>query len=161
MVGKNYEHGGIAKNGAKLVTAVSSATVPKITILVGGSFGAGNYGMCGRAYQPRFLFMWPNAKISVMGPEQAAGVLTQIKRESIAAKKGTWPAEEESAYRSEIEARYNAQASCYYSTARLWDDGVIDPRETRSIISQALNAAQFGESCSDPLRRQPFGVFRM
>lgn len=151
MVGSEYERKGIAKDGAKLVTAVSCAEVPKITIIVGGSFGAGNYGMCGRAYDPRFLFMWPNAKISVMGPEQAASVLTQIKEES-----GKSTKEELESFRQEILKQYNHQSSCWYSTARLWDDGVILPTDTRSVISRSLNASNHTK-----IKETQFGVFRM
>jgi 3-methylcrotonyl-CoA carboxylase beta subunit len=156
MVGKEYEHRGIAKDGAKMVTAVACASVPKITIVVGGSFGAGNYAMAGRAYQPRFMFLWPNARISVMGPEQAAGVLTQIKREGITQRGESWPADEEQKYRSEIEQRYNAQASAYYASARLWDDGIIDPLATRTVISLSLRATAGAE-----IADTDFGVFRM
>lgn len=161
MVGKDYEHRGIAKDGAKLVTAVSCARVPKITVIVGGSFGAGNYGMAGRAYQPRFLYMWPNSRISVMGPEQAASVLTQIKREGYSAKGEDWDKTEEQQYYDEIANRYQEQASCYYSTARLWDDGVIDPRSTRSVLALSLGVCA-NKSPAQGLDRTPaFGVFRM
>jgi len=156
MVGKQYEHGGIARDGAKLVTAVSCARVPKITIIVGGSFGAGNYGMAGRAYQPRFLFMWPTARISVMGPEQAASVLTQIKTDSYQVRGKPWSAKEQSDYRDEITARYSSEAHATYATARLWDDGIIAPEETRTVLSTCLDI------CSTaPLAETRYGVFRM
>lgn len=158
MVGKEYEHGGIAKHGAKMVTAVSCCSVPKFTLLLGGSFGAGNYGMSGRAYQPRLLFMWPSARISVMGPQQAASVLTQVKRDGYQQKGKAAPEKELDAYRAEIEARYTSQASAYYSTARLWDDGIISPLQTRSTLALGL-AASFNER---PNREQSdFGIFRM
>lgn len=156
MVGSEYERKGIAKDGAKLVTAVSCANVPKITLVVGGSFGAGNYGMAGRAYSPRFLYMWPNAQISVMGPDQAASVLTQIKRESVSASGKTPNEIELSAYENEIRNQYLAQASAYYSSARLWDDGIILPEETRSVISQSLAACEYS-----PIPDFTPGVFRM
>lgn len=155
MVGRQYEHQGIAKDGAKLVTAVSCSRVPKFTVIVGGSFGAGNYGMAGRAYQPRALFMWPNARISVMGPEQAASVLTQVRRESATQRGEEWSLEEEQAYRRSIEERYNTQASCYYSTARLWDDGVIDPTQTRDVLALAIAASTHAEWPA-----VSYGVFR-
>ena len=141
MVGRKYESGGIAKDGAKLVTAVATASVPKFTVIIGGSFGAGNYGMCGRAYSPRFLFMWPNARISVMGGIQAAAVLATVRRDGIEAKGGTWPAEEEAAFRAPIEAQYEAQGHPYYASARLWDDGIIDPADTRMVLGLSLSAA--------------------
>jgi 3-methylcrotonyl-CoA carboxylase beta subunit len=141
MVGRDYEAGGIAKDGAKMVTAVATARVPKITVVVGGSFGAGNYGMCGRAYSPRFLFMWPNARISVMGGEQAASVLAQVKRDGIEAKGGSWTAEEEAAFKAPIRESYEREGSPYYSTARLWDDGIIAPADTRRVLALALSAA--------------------
>lgn len=156
MVGKDYEAGGIAKNGAKMVTAVSTTRVPKITIIIGGSFGAGNYSMCGRAYSPRFLFMWPNARISVMGPDQAAGVLATVKRDQYDAAGQEWSAEEEAEFKQPILDRYNEQGSAYYSTARLWDDGIIDPQDTRRIVAMALDV------CSrTPLAEPQFGLFRM
>lgn len=156
MVGKDYEAGGIAKNGAKMVTAVSTTRVPKITVVIGGSFGAGNYSMCGRAYGPRFLFMWPNARISVMGPEQAAGVLATVKRDQYDAAGEHWSQDEEKAFKQPILDRYNEQGSAYYSTARLWDDGIIDPQDTRRILSMALDI------CSrTPLSDPQFGLFRM
>lgn len=155
MVGKEYEHGGIAKDGAKMVTAVACSTVPKITIIIGGSFGAGNYGMAGRAYQPRLLFMWPTARISVMGPEQAAHVLTEVRAESYKTQKKKWSAADAKRYREEILTTYNEQASAFYSTARLWDDGVIDPADTRAVVALSL-AATLGKETSPPR----YGVFR-
>ncbi|OAV51535.1 carboxyl transferase domain-containing protein [Enteractinococcus helveticum] len=156
MVGKDYEAGGIAKNGAKMVTAVSTTRVPKITIIIGGSFGAGNYSMCGRAFSPRFLFMWPNARISVMGPDQAAGVLATVKRDQYEAAGQEWSAEEESEFKQPILDRYNEQGSAYYSTARLWDDGIIEPQYTRRVVAMALDV------CSrTPLAEPRFGLFRM
>jgi len=156
MVGGKYEAGGIAKDGAKLVTAVACAEVPKITVLIGGSFGAGNYGMNGRAYSPRFLFTWPNSRISVMGGEQAASVLATIRRDGIEAKGGDWPAEEEAAFKAPIRDRYEAEGSPYYATARLWDDGVIDPVQTRDVLGLALSA-----TLNAPIPETRFGVFRM
>jgi len=156
MVGRSYEAGGIAKDGAKLVSAVACARVPKITVIVGGSFGAGNYGMCGRAYSPRFLFMWPNARISVMGGEQAASVLATIKREGIEGKGGQWSTQEEEAFKAPVRASYEAEGSPYYATARLWDDGVISPAETRRALSLAFSA-----SLNAPPEPTRFGVFRM
>jgi 3-methylcrotonyl-CoA carboxylase beta subunit len=147
MVGREYEQGGIAKDGAKLVTAVSCATVPKLTVIVGGSFGAGNYGMCGRAYDPRFLWTWPNARISVMGGEQAAAVLATVRRDAFESRGKQWAAADEDAFKAPIRARYEAQGSPYYATARLWDDGVIDPLDTRRVLGMALSvcAATPGE----------------
>ena len=156
MVGKDYENRGIAKDGAKLVTAVSCATVPKFTVVVGGSFGAGNYGMCGRAYDPRFLWMWPNARISVMGGEQAAMVLSQVRRDRVEAEGGTWSAEDEESFARPIREQYETQGSAYYSTARLWDDGIIDPVDTRRVLGLALAAASYA-----PPTGPGFGVFRM
>ncbi|MBB5373345.1 carboxyl transferase domain-containing protein [Acidocella aromatica] len=157
MVGGKYEAGGIAKDGAKMVTAVATASVPKFTVLIGGSFGAGNYGMCGRAYGPRFLFTWPNSRISVMGGEQAASVLATVRRDGIEAKGGTWPAEEEAAFKAPIRARYEEEGSPYFATARLWDDGVIDPAQTRDVLGLAISA-----SLNAPIPASPrFGVFRM
>jgi 3-methylcrotonyl-CoA carboxylase beta subunit len=156
MVGKKYEAGGIAKDGAKLVTAVATANVPKYTVVIGGSYGAGNYGMCGRAYSPRFLWMWPNAKISVMGGEQAATVLAIVRREGIEAKGGTWTGREEEAFKAPIRAQFEEQASPYYSTARLWDDAVIDPADTRKILMLAISAGM-----NAPTQPGRFGVFRM
>ncbi|MBB3062641.1 carboxyl transferase domain-containing protein [Microbulbifer rhizosphaerae] len=156
MVGKQYEAGGIAKHGAKMVTAVATAKVPKITVLIGGSFGAGNYGMCGRAYDPNFLFMWPNARISVMGGEQAAGVLAQVKRDQMAARGESWSDEEEKAFRQPIVEDYEHQGHPYYASARLWDDGVIDPADTRRVLGLCLAAASYKEP-----EETKFGVFRM
>jgi 3-methylcrotonyl-CoA carboxylase beta subunit len=156
MVGRAYESGGIAKDGAKLVTAVASSVVPKFTVVIGGSFGAGNYGMCGRAYDPRFLWMWPNARISVMGGEQAAAVLATVRRDGIEGAGETWSAEDEEAFKAPIRDQYEAQGSPYYSTARLWDDGVIDPVDTRRVLGMGLAAAAYS-----PLPEPRFGVFRM
>lgn len=156
MVGKKYEAGGIAKDGAKMVTAVACARVPKLTLIVGGSFGAGNYGMCGRGYSPRFLWMWPNARISVMGGEQAAGVLAQVRRDNLEAQGKTWSAEEEEAFKAPIRAQYETQGHPYYATARLWDDGIVDPADTRMVLGLGLSAA-----LNAPIPRTTFGVFRM
>jgi 3-methylcrotonyl-CoA carboxylase beta subunit len=156
MVGRKYENEGIARNGAKMVTAVATAQVPKFTVIIGGSFGAGNYGMCGRAYSPRFLWMWPNARISVMGGEQAASVLATVKRDGIEAKGGSWSAEEEAAFKAPILAQYEHQGHPYYATARLWDDGVIDPADTRRVLALGLSAA-----LNAPIPDTKFGVFRM
>jgi len=156
MVGRRAEAGGIAKDGAKLVTAVACAGVPKITVIIGGSYGAGNYAMCGRAYGPRFLFQWPNARISVMGGEQAASVLATVKREQLKAAGSEWPAAEEETFKQPIREQYERQGHPYYSSARLWDDGVIDPRDTRRVLSLALAVAR-----NAPQERQSFGVFRM
>jgi len=156
MVGRKYEAGGIAKDGAKMVTAVATANVPKFTVIIGGSFGAGNYGMCGRAYSPRFLWMWPNARISVMGGEQAASVLAQVKRDGIEAKGGQWSAEEEEALKSPVRQQYETQGHPYYASARLWDDGVIDPADTRLVLGLGLSA-----SLNVPIEPTRFGLFRM
>ncbi|MFH9004656.1 carboxyl transferase domain-containing protein [Streptomyces afghaniensis] len=156
MVGKDYEAGGIAKHGAKMVTAVACTRVPKLTVVVGGSYGAGNYSMCGRAYSPRFLWMWPNAKISVMGGEQAASVLATVKRDQLEARGESWPAEDEDAFKAPIRAQYERQGNAYYATARLWDDGVIDPLDTRQVLGLALTAC-----ANAPLGDPQFGVFRM
>ncbi len=156
MVGRKYESGGIAKDGAKMVTAVANARVPKFTMVIGGSFGAGNYGMCGRAYSPRFLWMWPNARISVMGGEQAAAVLATVRRDAIEAKGGSWPPEDEEKFRAPIREQYERQGHPYYSSARLWDDGVIDPAASRRLISLGLSA-----SLNAPIEPTRFGVFRM
>ncbi len=156
MVGGAYEARGIAKDGAKMVTAVACANVPKITIVIGGSFGAGNYAMCGRAYSPRFLFLWPNARTSVMGGEQAASVLSTLRRDGIEAKGGAWSAQDEEAFKAPIRARYEEEGSPYFSTARIWDDGVIDPRDTRRIVALTLAA-----SLNAPIPPARFGVFRM
>jgi len=157
MVGKKYEAAGIAKDGAKLVTAVATTSVPKYTVVIGGSHGAGNYGMCGRAYSPRFLWMWPNARISVMGGEQAATVLSLIRREAAEAKGGKWSPEEDAAFKAPIRAQYEKQGNAFYATARLWDDGIIDPADTRAVLGQAL-AAGLNAPQPEPTR---FGVFRM
>lgn len=156
MVGKQYESGGIAKHGAKMVTAVACANVPKLTVLIGGSFGAGNYGMCGRAYDPRFLFMWPNARISVMGGEQAAGVLAQVKRDQKERAGEQWSQEEEDTFRKPIVDTYEEQGHPYYASARLWDDGVIDPADTRMVLGLSLSAA-----LNKPIEQTQFGIFRM
>ena len=156
MVGSKYESGGIAKNGAKLVTAVACARVPKLTVIIGGSFGAGNYGMCGRAYSPRFLWMWPNARISVMGGEQAAQVLAQVKRDNIEKAGDSWPPEEAEAFMDPIRAQYETQGNPYYGSARLWDDGIIDPAATRQVLGLGISAA-----VNAPIEPTPFGVFRM
>jgi 3-methylcrotonyl-CoA carboxylase beta subunit len=157
MVGGKYEAGGIAKDGAKLVTAVATASVPKITVLIGGSFGAGNYGMAGRAYSPRFLFTWPNSRISVMGGEQAAAVLATIKRDAMELRKEAWSAEEEAAFKAPIRARYEAEGDPYHATARLWDDGIIDPAQTRDVLGLA-----FAATLNKPIpERAQFGLFRM
>jgi 3-methylcrotonyl-CoA carboxylase beta subunit len=156
MVGKKYEAGGIAKDGAKLVTAVSCARVPKFTVIIGGSFGAGNYGMCGRAYSPRFLWMWPNARISVMGGEQAAAVLAQVKRDGLVKSGKSWSAEDEEAFKAPIRAQYETQGHPYYASARLWDDGVIDPADTRMVLGLGISAA-----LNAPIEETRFGVFRM
>ncbi len=156
MVGKKYESEGIARHGAKMVTAVATAQVPKFTVIIGGSYGAGNYGMCGRAYSPRFLWMWPNARICVMGGEQAAGVLATVKRDGIEAKGGTWSAEEEAAFKQPVLDQFGHQSHPYYSSARLWDDGVIDPADTRRVLGLALSAA-----LNAPIGEPKFGVFRM
>ncbi|WAX79882.1 carboxyl transferase domain-containing protein [Streptomyces sp. KMM 9044] len=156
MVGKDYEAGGIAKHGAKMVTAVACTRVPKLTVVVGGSYGAGNYSMCGRAYSPRFLWMWPGAKISVMGGEQAASVLATVKRDQLRARGEEWPAEDEDAFKAPVRAQYERQGNAYYATARLWDDGVIDPLETRQVLGLALTAC-----ANAPLGEPQFGVFRM
>jgi 3-methylcrotonyl-CoA carboxylase beta subunit len=156
MVGRKYEAGGIAKDGAKMVTAVACARVPKFTVIIGGSFGAGNYGMCGRAYGPRFLWMWPNARISVMGGEQAANVLAQIKRDGLQARGKDWPPAEEEQFKDEIRAQYEHQGHPYYASARLWDDGIIDPADTRTVLGLGISAA-----LNAKIEKTPFGVFRM
>ncbi|NVK55362.1 MAG: methylcrotonoyl-CoA carboxylase [Alteromonadaceae bacterium] len=156
MVGKQYEAGGIAKHGAKMVTAVACANVPKLTVLIGGSFGAGNYGMCGRAYDPRFLFMWPNARISVMGGEQAAGVLAQVKKDQAARAGENWSDADDNAVKQPVIESYEKQGHPYYASARLWDDGVIDPADTREVLGLALSA-----SLNQPIEDTQFGVFRM
>jgi len=156
MVGRKYENEGIARHGAKLVTAVATASVPKITVIIGGSFGAGNYGMCGRAYSPRFLWMWPSARIAVMGAEQAASVLATVKRDGIEARGGHWSAQEEEAFKAPLRQQYEHQGHPYYATARLWDDGIIDPVDTRRVLALGLAATR-----NAPLQESRFGVFRM
>jgi len=156
MVGRKVENEGIARHGAKMVTAVATAQVPKFTVIIGGSYGAGNYGMCGRAYSPRFLWMWPNARISVMGGEQAASVLATVKRDGIEAKGGAWSAEEEAAFKQPLLDQFAHQSHPYYASARLWDDGVIDPADTRRVLALALSAAS-----NAPIGEPKFGVFRM
>jgi 3-methylcrotonyl-CoA carboxylase beta subunit len=156
MVGRDYEAGGIAKDGAKMVTAVACAQVPKITVIVGGSYGAGNYGMCGRAYGPRFLFTWPNARISVMGGEQAASVLATVKRDNIESGGAQWSADDEETFKAPIRNQYEEEGNPYYATARLWDDGIIAPSETRRVLALAFSAA-----LNAPLPETKFGVFRM
>ncbi|MEU2260310.1 carboxyl transferase domain-containing protein [Streptomyces sp. NPDC019645] len=161
MVGRDYEAGGIAKHGAKMVTAVACTRVPKLTVVVGGSYGAGNYSMCGRAYSPRFLWMWPNAKISVMGGEQAASVLATVKRDQLEARGEEWPADAEEAFKDPIRAQYEQQGNAYYATARLWDDGVIDPLETRQVLGLALTACANAPLPERDASAPGFGVFRM
>ena len=156
MVGSKYETGGIAKDGAKMVTAVACAQVPKITLVIGGSYGAGNYGMCGRAYGPRFMFSWPNSRISVMGGEQAASVLAQVKRDGMEARGESWSVEAEAAFKAPIRARYEDEGNPYFATARLWDDGIIAPRDTRRVLALALSA-----TLNAPIPKTRFGVFRM
>jgi 3-methylcrotonyl-CoA carboxylase beta subunit len=156
MVGRKYENGGIAKDGAKMVTAVATANVPKFTVVIGGSFGAGNYGMCGRAYDPRFLWMWPNARISVMGGEQAASVMATIRRDNTEARGETWSPEAEEAFRQPIREQYETQGHPTYATARLWDDGIIDPLDTRRVLALGLSAA-----LNAPIAPTKFGLFRM
>jgi 3-methylcrotonyl-CoA carboxylase beta subunit len=156
MVGRKYEAGGIARDGAKMVTAVSTVGVPKFTVIVGGSYGAGNYGMCGRAYGPRFLWMWPSARISVMGGEQAASVLATVRRDNIEARGGAWSKEEEQAFKQPILEQYDREGHPYYATARLWDDGILDPLDTRMALALGLSAAM-----NQPIGPTKFGVFRM
>ena len=156
MVGQKYEAGGIARDGAKLVTAVASAAVPKITVIIGGSFGAGNYGMCGRAYSPRFLFTWPNSRISVMGGEQAASVLATVRRDNLEAAGKTWSADNEEAFKAPVRDQYEREGNPYYASARLWDDGIILPSETRDVLGLALSAC-----LNAPIEKTCFGVFRM
>ncbi len=156
MVGKKAEAGGIAKDGAKLVTATSTARVPKFTFIIGGSFGAGNYAMCGRGFLPRFLWMWPNSRIAIMGGEQAANVLATLRRDNLEAEGKTWPKEDEDRFKAPILAQFEHQSSAYYSTARLWDDGIVDPAETRNVLGLCLSAAQ-----NAPPEQGKFGVFRM
>ena len=156
MVGRKYENEGIARNGAKMVTAVATAAVPKFTVIIGGSFGAGNYGMCGRAFSPRFLWMWPNARISVMGGEQAASVLATVRRDGIEGRGASWSMEEEEAFKAPIRNQYEEQGHPYFATARLWDDGVIDPADTRRVLALGLSAAR-----NAPIPDTRFGLFRM
>jgi 3-methylcrotonyl-CoA carboxylase beta subunit len=156
MVGRKYEAGGIAKDGAKMVTAVACAQVPKFTVIIGGSFGAGNYGMCGRAFGPRFLWMWPNARISVMGGAQAASVLATVKRGGMAARGEDWSQDEEAAFKAPIRDKYEAEGNPYYATARLWDDGIVRPAETRDVLGLA-----FAACLNAPVEETRFGVFRM
>ena len=156
MVGKEYEQRGIARDGAKMVHAVANANVPKFTVVIGGSFGAGNYGMCGRAYSPRMLYTWPNSRISVMGGEQAASVLATVKRDGMEARGETWSLKEEEAFKSPIRKQYEEEGHPYYASARLWDDGIIDPAKTRMVLGLALST-----SYNAPLERTDYGVFRM
>lgn len=156
MVGRKYESGGIAKDGAKLVTAVASARVPKFTVIIGGSFGAGNYGMCGRAYGPRMLYMWPNSRISVMGGEQAASVLAQVRRDGLEARGESWPEDDEEAFKAPIRDQYETQGHPYYASARLWDDGIIDPADTRTVLGLSISA-----SLNRDIEPTKFGIFRM
>lgn len=156
MVGRKYENEGIARNGAKMVTAVATAQVPKFTVIIGGSFGAGNYGMCGRAYNPRMLWMWPNARISVMGGEQAASLLATVRRDGIEARGGQWSSEEEAAFKAPLRQQFETQGHPYYASARLWDDGIIDPKDTRKVLSLAISA-----SLNAPIPETKFGLFRM
>ena len=156
MVGKKYETGGIAKDGAKLVMAVACAKVPKFTVIIGGSFGAGNYGMCGRAYSPRMLYTWPNSRISVMGGEQAASVLATIKRDGMEKRGEIWSLEDEEAFKLPIRQQYEEEGHPYYASARLWDDGIIDPSETRQVLGLSIAA-----SLNGPIENTNFGVFRM
>ena len=156
MVGEKYERGGIAKDGAKLVTAVACARVPKFTVIVGGSFGAGNYGMCGRAYSPRMLYTWPNSRISVMGGEQAASVLATVKRDGMEARGEKWTAGEEEQFKIPIRQQYEKEGHPYYATARLWDDGIIDPADTRKVLGLSISA-----SLNKPIEDTKFGIFRM
>jgi 3-methylcrotonyl-CoA carboxylase beta subunit len=156
MVGRKYENQGIAKDGAKMVTAVACAKVPKFTMIVGGSHGAGNYGMCGRAYSPRLLWIWPNSRVSVMGGDQAANVLSQIRRDALEAQGKQWPADEEEKFKAPIRAQYETQGHPYYATARLWDDGIVDPAQSRRVLALGLSA-----SLNAPIEPTPFGVFRM
>jgi len=156
MVGQKYETGGIAKDGAKMVTAVATVKVPKLTLIMGGSFGAGNYAMCGRSYDPRFLFMWPNARISVMGGEQAASVLATVRRDGMERRGEEWSAEDEEAFKAPVRDQYEAQGRPYFASARMWDDGVIDPADSRKVLGLALSAA-----LNAPIEETRFGLFRM
>jgi 3-methylcrotonyl-CoA carboxylase beta subunit len=159
MVGREYENRGIARDGAKLVTAVACSVVPKLTLVIGGSFGAGNYGMCGRAYDPRFLWMWPNARISVMGGEQAASVLATVRRDGLQARGQAWSEEAEEEFKAPIREQYETQGSPYYATARLWDDGIIDPVDTRRVLGMALAVCEGSAAPTTPA--PAYGVFRM
>ena len=156
MVGSKYEAGGIAKDGAKMVTAVATANVPKFTVIIGGSFGAGNYGMCGRAFNPRLMFMWPNARISVMGGEQAASVLATVTRDGKEARGEKWSAAEEEKFKDPIRQQYEKEGHPYHASARLWDDGIIDPADTRMVLGLGLSAAM-----NAPIEETKFGLFRM
>lgn len=156
MVGQKYESGGIAKDGAKMVTAVATVNVPKLTLIMGGSFGAGNYAMCGRSYDPRFLFMWPNARISVMGGEQAASVLSTVRRDGLERRGEKWSLEDEEAFKAPVRKQYEEQGHPYYASARIWDDGIIDPADSRRVLGLALSAA-----LNAPIGETRFGVFRM
>jgi 3-methylcrotonyl-CoA carboxylase beta subunit len=156
IVGRSYEAGGIAKDGAKMVMAVACANVPKLTLIIGGSYGAGNYAMCGRAYAPRFLFSWPNSRISVMGGEQAASVLATVRRERVETDGGAWSEDDEEAFKAPIRAQYDREGSPYFATARLWDDGIITPLESRRVLSLALSAA-----LNAPIAETAYGIFRM
>jgi 3-methylcrotonyl-CoA carboxylase beta subunit len=156
MVGRKYESGGIAKDGAKMVTAVASSGVPKFTVIIGGSFGAGNYGMCGRAFSPRFLWTWPNSRISVMGGEQAANVLGQVRRDNMEARGEQWSAADEESFKAPVRDQYETQGNPYYASARLWDDGIIDPADTRTVLGLSISAA-----LNAPIEPTHFGVFRM
>jgi 3-methylcrotonyl-CoA carboxylase beta subunit len=156
MVGRDYEAGGIAKNGAKMVMAVACANVPKLTLVIGGSYGAGNYGMCGRAYSPRFLFTWPNGRVQLMGSDQAANVLATVKRDNIEAAGGKWSKDDEEEFKRPIREQFDREGDPYYATARLWDDGIIAPAETRRVLALALSAA-----LNAPIPETKFGVFRM
>jgi acetyl-CoA carboxylase carboxyltransferase component len=156
MVGREYENGGIAKDGAKMVHAVATANVPKFTVIIGGSFGAGNYGMCGRAYDPRFMWAWPNARISVMGGEQAAGVLATVKEDQLERRGTPWSEDEKEAFKAPILEKYEEEGSPYFATARLWDDGVIDPADTRTVLGLSISA-----SLNAPISDWRPGVFRM
>ncbi|HEY4614730.1 MAG TPA: carboxyl transferase domain-containing protein, partial [Citricoccus sp.] len=159
MVGREYEAGGIAKHGAKMVNAVATTSVPKLTVVVGGSFGAGTYSMCGRAYSPRFLWLWPGARVSVMGGPQAASVLSTVRRDQIEAAGGTWSAEDQAAFEAPVREQYERQGSPYYSTARLWDDGIIEPAQTRDVVGLALDVVM--RSPHEPTPAPGYGVFRM
>jgi 3-methylcrotonyl-CoA carboxylase beta subunit len=156
MVGKKYEEGGIAKDGAKLVTAVSTVNVPKFTVIIGGSFGAGNYGMCGRAFSPRFMWAWPNSRISVMGGEQAANVLATVKKDVNSRRKIKWSKKEENIFKNKILDQYETEGSPYFASSRIWDDGIIDPADTRFVLGLSISAAY-----NKPIEETKFGLFRM